>query len=70
MYINLSESLKKWLSIVNVPVDVFNIDVSDGLNVFAKIGYWLEVILKAVLLILSPLIALYELTWIESVKVP
>ena len=70
VYISSSKLLKKWFCIVNFPVVGFKIVESEGLNVFAKIEFSSEVKLKSVLLILSPLIALYSWISIDSSTVP
>ena len=58
VYTNSSPVAKKWSSIVNIPVTGSNIDVSDGLNIFSKIGTLLCFNGKSFLLILSPFNAL------------
>ena len=58
LYINSSPVLKKWLSILNVPVVRLTISDVAGSNDLAKIGVSPEVNVKFFLLILSPLIAL------------
>jgi len=67
-YVSFSPVLKKWLGILNIPVDVSN-DIA-GLNVFWNIGIPSWFTLKSVLLTLFPFRALYADVIISSLIFP
>ena len=70
VYFSFSAVLKKWSVIVKTPVAAFNSDVLVGLNCFEKIGTLLDFNSNSFLFALSPLTALYCLTFTDSTTLP
>ena len=70
VYFNFSAVLKKWSVIVKTPVAAFSVDVSVGLNCLEKIGILLDFNSNSFLFALSPLTALYCLTFTDSETLP